>query len=82
MRIDRMATYFNMKEAGTCNIRDWRSNLLPRMNNIYAKRIDRITADIISIHARYQHLTFVVVHKQAPNHFRICLLFVPGTRSF
>lgn len=81
-RLDWFITYFDMKEAGACDIRYWRTNLLPCMNDIYAKRIDCISANVVSIHARYQHLTFVIVHKEAANHFRfVSDFFVSKIRS-
>lgn len=80
--VDRMYTYFDMEKTGACDIRNWRTNLLSRMNYIHAKRIDRISTDVVSIHARYQHLTFVIVYKEASNHCRLPLVLVSKIRSF
>lgn len=57
-----------MKEACASNIGDRWPNLLPCMDHIYSERIHGIAADVITVHPRYQHLTLVVVHKQASDH--------------
>lgn len=61
-------TYFDMKETGARYIGDGRSHLLPSMDDIHTKRIHCISSDIISIYARNEHFTFVIIHKKTTNH--------------
>lgn len=61
-------TYFDMKETGARDIGDGRSHLLPSMDDIHTKCIHCISSDIISIYARNEHFTFVIIHKKTANH--------------
>lgn len=58
-----------MKEAGASNIGNWRPNLLPSMDDVNTKSVDRVPPNVIPVDARYQHLPLVIVHKQSANHF-------------
>ena len=57
-----------MEKLGAGDVSNRWSDLLPGMNHIDAKRIDSIAADIVSVDARYQHLTLVIVDEQTTNH--------------
>lgn len=67
-----------MKEAGPRNIRHRRPDLLARVNNVDTERVDRISADVVAVHARNQHLALVVVYEEAADHDGGCGSLVRG----
>jgi hypothetical protein len=59
-----------VKERGSCDVGDWRPDLLPGVNDIHSKGIDGIAADVVAVDSRDEDLALVVVDEQASNHFR------------
>lgn len=58
-----------MEERGASYVCDWRPNLLPGMDDVDSKSVNCISANVIPIDSRNQHLTLVVVDEQPSNHF-------------
>lgn len=59
----------DVKERGARDVGHRRPDLLPGMDDVHSKRIDRVPADVIAIHPTYQHFSLVVVDEQATDHF-------------
>lgn len=79
----KRTSYLYVKEGCACYIGDRRAYLLSCVYYIYTKCINCISTDVITIYSGYQDFTFVVVHKQAPNHFEnvVCLLLYYKTND-
>lgn len=58
-----------MEKAGPGDVGDGRPDLLSCVDYIDSKGVDSVPADIVSIDARNQDLSLVVVHKQPAYHF-------------
>lgn len=57
-----------MKEGCSSDIRNWRADLLAGVYYVHPESVHCISANIVTIDTGDEHLTFVVVHKQSPNH--------------
>lgn len=58
--------YVEERSSGYVGYR--RANLLTCMDDVDAKSIDGIPADIVAIHTRNENLSLVVVNEQTPDH--------------
>ena len=57
-----------MEKGSSGNIGHRRPDLLPGMNDVDPKCINSISANVITVHTRYENLSFVVVNEKASNH--------------
>lgn len=58
----------DVEERRARDVGDGRADLLARVYHVHAERVHRVAADIVAVHARYQHLALVVVHEQTADH--------------
>lgn len=63
---DVRAAYVEERRAR--DVGDRRADLLARVYHVHAERVHGVPADVVAVHARYQHLALVVVHEQTADH--------------
>lgn len=62
------STYLDVKEAGPGDVGHRRANLLAGVDDVDPEGVHSISADVIAIYSRDEHLALVVVDEQAADH--------------
>lgn len=57
-----------MEETSTSNVSDWRADLLPSVDHIHPESVHRISTNVVTVHARYEYLSLMVVYEQPSQH--------------
>jgi hypothetical protein len=65
-----------VEEGSPGDVGDRRPDLLPRVDDVDSKGVDRVPADVVAIHSGDQDLALVVVDEQSSYHFEADLLIL------
>jgi len=66
----------DVEERRARNVGDRRADLLAGVYDVHAERVHGVSADVVAVHSRYQHLTLVVVHEQTADHGDVCSCWI------